>query len=117
MAPLKEETAAENALIPHVLRRGTQAHPDMESISAALDELYGGAIEPAVRKKGETLHRGLSSHMTGIVRDMIVSRVAAYRRLYTGPRQRVADYETSLAPLQQRQSEIFRQLRSSAPHV
>ena len=70
-----------------------------------------------VRMKGETLHRGLSSHMTGIVRDMIVSRVAAYRRLYTGPRQRVADYETSLAPLQQRQSEIFRQLRSSAPHV
>ena len=54
MAPLKEETAAENALIPHVLRRGTQAHPDMERISAALDDLYGGAIEPAVRKKGET---------------------------------------------------------------
>ena len=26
----------------------------MESISAALDELYGGAIEPVVRKKGET---------------------------------------------------------------
>ena len=54
MAPLKEETAAENALIPSVLRRGSQAHPDMESVSAALDELYGGAIEPAVRKKGET---------------------------------------------------------------
>ena len=26
----------------------------MESLSAALDDLYGGAIEPAVRKKGET---------------------------------------------------------------
>lgn len=26
----------------------------MESLSAALDELYGGAIEPIVRKKGET---------------------------------------------------------------
>ena len=26
----------------------------MESLSAALDELYGGAIEPAVRRKGET---------------------------------------------------------------
>ena len=54
LAPLSPETAAANALIPAVLRRGTAVHPDMESLSAALDELYGGAIEPAVRKKGET---------------------------------------------------------------
>ena len=54
MAPLDGATAAENALIPAVLRRGTRSHPDMESMSAALDELYGGAIEPVVRKKGET---------------------------------------------------------------
>jgi predicted Zn-dependent peptidase len=54
LAPLDGETAAENALVPFVLRRGTAAHPDMEAMSAALDELYGGAIEPAVRKKGET---------------------------------------------------------------
>lgn len=70
-----------------------------------------------VRRDAEPLHEELSVHMAKLVQDMIVSRVAAYRRLYTGPRQRVADYETSLAPLQQRQSEIFRQLRSSAPHV
>ena len=54
LAPLQRETAAANALIPAVLRRGTEKHPDMESLSAALDELYGGAIEPVVRKKGET---------------------------------------------------------------
>ena len=54
LAPLDLETAAANALVPSVLRRGTAVHPDMESLSAALDELYGGAIEPAVRKKGET---------------------------------------------------------------
>ena len=54
MAPLDRETAAENALVPFVLRRGTAVHPDMESLSAALDELYGGAVEPVVRKKGET---------------------------------------------------------------
>ena len=52
MAPLEWETAAANALIPAVLRRGTAAHPDLEALSAALDELYGGAIEPIVRKKG-----------------------------------------------------------------
>lgn len=54
MAPLDRGTAGANALIPSVLRRGTAVHPDMESLSAALDELYGGAIEPVVRKKGET---------------------------------------------------------------
>lgn len=54
MTALEEGKAGVNALIPHVLRRGTAVHPDMESLSAALDELYGGAIEPAVRKKGET---------------------------------------------------------------
>ena len=54
MTALSEDKAGLNALIPHVLRRGTRVHPDMESLSAALDELYGGAIEPSVRKKGET---------------------------------------------------------------
>lgn len=54
LAPMDEETAAANALIPMVLRRGTHKHPDLETISASLDELYGGTIEPMVRKKGET---------------------------------------------------------------
>ena len=54
MAPLDRETAGANALIPEVLRRGTAVHPDMEALSAALDELYGGAVEPVVRKRGET---------------------------------------------------------------
>lgn len=54
LTPLTAETAARNALIPMVLRRGTAAHPDLEALSAALDELYGGSLEPMVRKKGET---------------------------------------------------------------
>ncbi|NLF35415.1 MAG: insulinase family protein [Clostridiales bacterium] len=54
LAPLDEATASLNALLPQVLRRGTRRHPDMESLSAALDELYGGSVEPMVRKKGET---------------------------------------------------------------
>jgi predicted Zn-dependent peptidase len=52
--PLTPETASLNALLPRLLRRGTQAHPDMEALSAALDDLYGGSLEPIVRKKGET---------------------------------------------------------------
>lgn len=54
LSPLDRETASLNALIPSVLRRGTQAHPDMEALSAALDELYGGSVEPMVRTRGET---------------------------------------------------------------
>lgn len=54
LAPLNKGEAAVNALIPYLLRRGSQAHPDMESLAAALDQLYGGSIEPMVRKKGET---------------------------------------------------------------
>ncbi len=54
MAPLSPRTAAENALVPYVLRRGSREHPDMQSLSAALDELYGGSVEPVVRRKGET---------------------------------------------------------------
>ena len=61
LTALSRERAAENALIPWVLRRGSQAHPDLEALSAALDELYGGAIEPLVAKKGETQCVGFSA--------------------------------------------------------
>lgn len=53
LTQLKRETAAMNALIPYVLRRGTTRYPDMEALSARLDELYGTAIEPVVRRIGE----------------------------------------------------------------
>lgn len=52
--PLKKETAAANALAPYVLRRGTERYPTMGEISVKLEELYGGALDPAVRKRGET---------------------------------------------------------------
>ena len=51
--PLARETAAMSALLPHVLRRGSAVHPDMESIAELTDDLYGARIEPIVRKKGE----------------------------------------------------------------
>ena len=53
LAQLRRETAAMNALIPAVLRRGTTRYPDMEQLSRRLDELYGAAIEPVVRRIGE----------------------------------------------------------------
>lgn len=51
LEPLTADHASLNALLPKVLRRGTQRHPDMESLSAALDDLYGGGIEPFSAKR------------------------------------------------------------------
>lgn len=54
LTPLDRESAAEQALLCSVLCRGTQKYPDMQAISAALDDLYGGALEVQIVKKGET---------------------------------------------------------------
>lgn len=53
MAPMEAETVTANALLPAVLRRGSRVHPNLESLSAALDDLCGGALEPRVRQQGE----------------------------------------------------------------
>lgn len=53
VTPIRQETAAAHALLPAVLRRGTVTYPDMGSLSARLDKLYGARIDYTVRKKGE----------------------------------------------------------------
>lgn len=53
LAPLTRETAAAHASIPYILRRGTASLPDMDALSARLDNLYGAKLEPVVRKLGE----------------------------------------------------------------
>ncbi len=88
LTALKRETASMNALIPSVLRRGTTHYPDMEQISRRLDELYGAAIEPVVRKIGEIQcvgffvsfpepeflpgGRALLGEMTGLMAEMLL---------------------------------------------
>lgn len=58
------ETAAKDALLPSVLLRATERYPDIGSISAALDELYGATFGTLVRKKGEI-------KLTGFYADFI----------------------------------------------
>ena len=53
VTPLERDTASAGALLPAVLRRGTVSCPDMGSLSARLDALYGARIDYTVRKKGE----------------------------------------------------------------
>ena len=50
---LRRETAALNGILPNVLYRGTALYPDMEKLSARMEELYGASITPSVRQLGE----------------------------------------------------------------
>ncbi len=60
-APLTRKSASYNAVLPKVLRRGTSTFPDMESISAVLDSLYGATIQPVIKKRGEAQTFGFVS--------------------------------------------------------
>lgn len=57
--PMKAGEAAMNALLPSVLLRGSRNHPDLRSITMALDDLYGAAISPLVRRVGDYQTTGL----------------------------------------------------------
>lgn len=57
------------AILPHVLLRGTQNHPDMLSLSRKLDTLYGARIVPLIRKAGANL-------AIGFIADVIDERFA-----------------------------------------
>jgi len=59
LLPLAADTASAGALWPQILRRGTTSLPDMEALSAALDERYGASLTATVRKKGEAQCLGL----------------------------------------------------------
>jgi len=53
ICPMTESEAHLNALLPSVLLRATEDHPDLRSISAHLDNLYGVSLGPLVRRIGD----------------------------------------------------------------
>ena len=63
VTPLRQETAGAYALLPAVLRRGTVTYPDMGSLAARLDKLYGARIDYTIRKKGENQCVGFVASM------------------------------------------------------
>lgn len=62
--PMSREEASYNALLPAVLLRGTQMHPDLRSITMYLDDLYGAAVGDLVRRIGDYQTTGLSCTFT-----------------------------------------------------
>lgn len=59
VTPMQENTVSQNALIPSVLLRGTRQHPDLRTITARLDDLYGAAVSPMSRRVGDLQAAGI----------------------------------------------------------
>ncbi len=52
--PLMRESATYAALLPRVLRRGTEKYPSISALSVRAEELYGASISAGAFKKGDT---------------------------------------------------------------
>lgn len=57
--PMCAREASLNALIPAILLRGTRQHPDLQSITMLLDDLYGASVGTLVRRVGDYQTTGL----------------------------------------------------------
>ena len=62
--PMRREEASLNALLPTVLLRGTQRHPDLRSITKHLDDLYGATAGDLVRRIGDWQTTGFGCAFT-----------------------------------------------------
>ena len=61
--PMLESEASLNGLIPAVLLRGTEVHPDLRAITMHLDDLYGASVGTMVRRVGDYQTTGLCCGM------------------------------------------------------
>lgn len=59
LRPMCREESSLNALLPAVLLRGTEQHPDLRAITLRLDDLYGAAVGALVRRIGDYQTTGL----------------------------------------------------------
>lgn len=59
LRPMCRQEAAQNALLPAVLLRGTESCPDLRTITLRLDDLYGAAAGALVRRVGDYQTTGL----------------------------------------------------------
>ena len=82
--PMCDAEAAQNALLPAVLLRGTRRCPDLRSITRQLDDLYGASLSPLVRRIGDCQTTGLyGSFMDdrfALPGDRVLERITAFAR-------------------------------------
>lgn len=103
-----------------------QDMPGLACVAAAVLVWLGGTlghqlayrrISSHISQLTQNLCHDMESSMSGVMENLIISRVTAYRNLYTKPREKVARQNNMLAPLQERQKEIRIHLRSIAPRL
>ncbi len=63
VSPLREESAAKNALILRVLQRGSKKYPSVAALNARLDYLYATNVGLRNYKRGEAQVIGLAAEM------------------------------------------------------
>ncbi len=62
LCPTAEETAALNALLPRVLKRGCERLPTMAALAKELQMLYGSELQGSVGKLGDSQYFGFVSY-------------------------------------------------------
>lgn len=72
-------------------------------------------IRKEIVQLGNALQESMLANMGEDVKTLLISRVSAYRKLYTEPRRKVARNESMLKPLQQRHLNITRQISGILP--
>lgn len=83
-----DEIATSMALIPRILRRGTTKHPDMESLAAALDDMYGTRIEPVSRKYGDISSAGFICDFVDMEEKMLSGAMKLLGEILLDPKTR-----------------------------
>ena len=82
--PLCRETATRAALVPRVLKRGTEKYPTLADISKKAEELYGASISAGTMKKGDnqlvvfTVQFVSDSFISGTITDEIIELLAEF---------------------------------------
>ena len=82
--PMCRREATYNALLPAILLRGTQPHPDIRSITLHLDDLYGASVGTLVRRVGDYqtcgLYCGFIEDAYAMEGDAILEPMVAFLR-------------------------------------
>lgn len=85
--------------------------------ATAFHWLAARRIRRQVIRLAHQVEKDLKTSCKELVERLLISRVAAYRRLYTAPREKVARHEATLAPLQKIHKQINVQLSAAAPRL
>ena len=82
--PLCRETVTRAALIPRVLKRGTESYPTLADISKKAEELYGARVSAGTLKKGDnqllvfTVQFVSDSFINGTITGDVVNLLAEF---------------------------------------